>query len=212
MFKSIFLVGFLVLLIINGTAYAVSHVWDLDIFTDNSDYNNDSGADFYFELSEDNGLARFEFHNESTFASSITDIYFDDGIVSTLTSISNIESSAGVSFSPYAKPGNLPGGNELDRPFMTTNGLSADSDSPHLSDNGVNSATEWVALLMVMEDAVSLADINNELLNGELRVGMHIQAFSDGQSEGAITAEVPEPSTIALLALGALGLLRWIRS
>src|SRR5512145_721995 len=50
----------------------------------------------------------FTFYNNVGIASSITDVYFDDG---TLLGIASVTGSAGVDFSQLASPGDLPGGN-----------------------------------------------------------------------------------------------------
>ncbi|MFH1371643.1 MAG: PEP-CTERM sorting domain-containing protein, partial [Planctomycetota bacterium] len=52
----------------------------------------------------------------------------------------------------------------------------------------------------------TLEDVIDELNNGTLRVGIHIIGLPDGSSESAIL--VPEPATMCLLGLGALGLLK----
>ncbi len=204
MYKTFLLVGILVLMFSIGTADAVMFTWDFEIFTDNGDYNDDPGGDFYFELLDEGALARFEFHNDSSFDSTITHIYFDVG---SLSSISGFDSPAGVSFSAGASPPNLPSGNTVVPPFMTTPGLSARADNP-APQNGVN-PTEWVAILMVMNGGTTVADINNELISGDLRVGVHIQNLLDGSSEAAVN--VPEPSLVVLVLLGGLALVRKMR-
>ena len=45
-----------------------------------------------------------------------------------------------------------------------------------------------------------------ELNSGMLRVGIHIQGFDDDSSESAVA--VPEPTTLVLLGLGGLVLLK----
>lgn len=156
----------------------------------------------------------FTFTNDVGVASSITDIYFDDG---TLLGIASISSSAGVSFDDPATPGDLPGGNLASPPFETTKNFSADSNSP-VSANGVNAVGESVGILFdlinlqTFDDTIAAlnAGVINGAAPGNLRIGLHVQAIgSKGGSESYINVGttppntppiVPEPGTI----LGAL--------
>jgi len=81
-----------------------------------------------------NGQVSFTFSNSGPNASSITDVYFDDG---TLLAIASIVNGPGVSFSQGAAPSDLPGGQLASPPFHTTAGFLADSDAP-VQINGVN--------------------------------------------------------------------------
>jgi len=141
----------------------------------------------------------FTFRNIGLLASSICDVYFDDG---TLLGIALITSSAGVSFSLGANPGNLPGGNEINPPFQATAGFLADSNSP-VQPNGVNPG-EWLEILFNLQNGGSFLHVLNELSSGELRIGIHVQGFANGGSESFVN--VPEPSTLLLLGAGLVGL------
>lgn len=159
--------------------------------------------------------ATFVFHNVGSAAMSITDVYFDDG---TLLSIASISSSAGVSFSQGATPASLPGGNTIN--FNTSAGgafFSADSDSP-IQPNGVNPG-ETLTIIFDLKNgqdvddviaAIELAMANPGVdVVGGLRIGIHVQGFANGGSESFVTGHVPDAgSTIALLglALSAFGL------
>src|SRR5262245_45722553 len=79
------------------------------------------------------GQVRFIFRNIGAAAMSICDVYFDDG---TLLGIASITNGGGVSFSQDADPGDLPGGNNANPDFEATAGFTADSDSP-VESNGV---------------------------------------------------------------------------
>jgi len=134
----------------------------------------------------------FEFRNAGPVASSLTDIYFDDG---TLLGIAQVINGAGVSFTPPATPGNLPGANNASPAFQTTAGFSADSNPP-VSHNGVNPG-EKVGILFNLISGKSFADVVNALgiaggANG-LRVGVHVQSFGNGGSESFINAVSPVP-------------------
>lgn len=162
----------------------------------------------------------FKFTNLVGIASSITDVYFDDGTLLGISSIS--DSGSGVAFSPGGSPSNLPGGNAID--FNTTAGFLADSDSP-VSGNGVNIAGEWVmidfklflgktydGLLAAIDSGVG----KTQDVTGDLRIGLHVQAIgapggSDSYVNGGRNGNqdnppiVPEPASLAIWGMG-LGL------
>ena len=85
-------------------------------------------AQLYVELSDLGSQVEFMFTNIGPEASSIIDVYFDDGTLLGIASISNTLSL--VEFSQLASPPDLPGGNNVSPPFATTAGFSADSDPP----------------------------------------------------------------------------------
>ena len=190
---------------------SASYIYPFEIFTDNDlwgvngDNFSDPNLNLYVEVYNGAGTASFKFHNQSnsTFLPgvSITDVYFDDG---TLLDINSIENGAGVSFTPIATPGELPGANLLVPPFVTTGQFSSDSNPPPPK-NGVEPG-EWVTIKFDLMGGGTLADVIDELNDGTLRVGIHIQSFPDKSSESAVN--VPEPATVALLGIGALFMLK----
>lgn len=143
----------------------------------------------------------FRFDNLGPAASSITDVYFDDG---TLLGIASISSSSGVSFSQGASPPELPSAQNASPPFVTTVGFLADSDAPALQANGVNPG-EWLGITFNLINGQTLADTEAALLDGSLRIGMHVQGFDGGGSESFVNEPPPVPAPGALL-LGAMGL------
>lgn len=146
----------------------------------------------------------FEFRNVGPAASSIADIYFDDG---SLLGISQIFNMSGVSFSVGASPGNLPGANGASPAFATTAGFSADSDAP-VSSNGVNPG-EKVGILFNLISGQTYTNVVNALgiaggTNG-LRVGIHTQSFSNGGSESFVNqsvSPVPEAKQWFMMLVG----------
>ena len=131
----------------------------------------------------------FKFSNVGPFASSMTQIYFDNSTV--LKSMGTIaDSGAGVDFAASTKGGmNLPGGNTVN--FSPD--FKIQSTGP-VSQNGVNPG-EWVSVLFNLSPSKTLKDVFNDLRSGSLRVGMHVQAFSDGGSESFVNNNTPVVAT-----------------
>ena len=144
----------------------------------------------------------FQFGNTGSFASSICDVYFDDGSLLSMAGIAWIDNSSnGVSFSQDARPGNLPGGNNASPPFVTTAGFSADSD-PEVQPNGVNPG-ESLGIIFDLEDDQTFSNVLAELASGDLRIGIHVQGFDSGGSESFVNS-IPDPATVFLLGSACL--------
>ena len=153
------------------------------------------------------GQAQFIFRNVGASAASITDIYFDDG---TLLGIASITNGAGVDFSQGASPGNLPGGNSMSPAFEATAGFTADSNPP-TQPSGVNPG-ETVAIFFTLQSGGTVADVISELYSQELRIGIHVQGFANGGSESFLNGGSPVPvPAAAWLMLSGLGALRMAR-
>ena len=184
-----------------GTADAV--IFPFEIFTNNGQYNDSSGSIFKVDVTNGEGTVKFTFTNESTFDCVIAGLYFDDG---SLLGIDEIIDGPGTDFERDG-PGNLPAGNFLNPPFVADREFNIGAENP-APKRGVNSipAGEWVQIKFNLISDGTLQDVLNELHTGELRIGLHIISFPDGISESAVNT--PEPATICLLGLGALGLLR----
>ena len=120
----------------------------------------------------------FNFSNSGPLACSITDIYIEDGILA----LADILDGGGVSFSNPASPGNLPGGNVIG--FHADTNLSVDSDTPAQS-NGANPG-EQVGLVFDLLGGNTFQEVIDRLnsgigttsnIPGDIRVGIHVQAF-----------------------------------
>jgi len=170
----------------------------------------------YVQVSDaDGGQVLFNFFNAGPDASSITDIYFDDGALANLISIDN--SDPGVSFSPGTRPRNLSGANNATPPFATTATLLADSD-PSVQPNGVNPG-ESVGLTFSLAGTQTYNDVLDDLTSTELRIGIHVQGFAGGGSESFVNdgvvngngnCVIPAPATIVLSGIG-LCIIGWLR-
>ncbi len=185
------------------TAPVQAVMYPFEVFTTNGDHYDDLGLDFRMDVANGDGIAEFTFYNYSTIDCSLARIYFDDG---TLLGITDVSNSLGADFNEvYPGPGNLPSGNLLDPPFVADKEFSIGGEATP-SANGLDDPDEWVRITFELINGGTLDDVIDELNTGVLRVGVHVIAFPDGSSEGAIA--VPEPTTMCLLGLGALALLR----
>jgi hypothetical protein len=154
------------------------------------------------------GQVQFSFFNSGPAASSITDVYFDDGSLLGIAGLIDVDDGTGgdpgVDFSQGASPGNLPSGNNASPPFQTTAGFLADSN-PAVQHNGVNPG-EWLGIIFDLQSGMTFADVLTELGNGDLRIGIHVQGFASGGSESFINNPVPVPDAVWLFGSGLLGL------
>lgn len=149
------------------------------------------------------GSVRFHFKNAGPLPSVISEVYFDDG---SLLALSSVTDGPGVDFEPDANPPNLPGGNTAVPPFVVTEGFLAES-VPSPSMNGVGPG-EWVMIDFTLQGGKDFDDVITDLTTGDLRIGIHVIAYASGGSESFINVPVPEPGTGLLLTagLGALAL------
>ncbi|MHC4457274.1 MAG: PEP-CTERM sorting domain-containing protein [Planctomycetota bacterium] len=159
-------------------------------------------------------IATFKFYNEGLLPCSITDVYIDDDQLNSLDSLLYLIDSddppggpygdPSVDFSIGAAPGHLPDQQHADPPFVSTKQFNMDGDPPPFS-NGVNPGC-WLGAVYSLTDGTNIFDIEQEILAGSLRVGYHVQGFSDGDSASFVNT--PEPASILLLGLGTLVFLK----
>jgi hypothetical protein len=153
----------------------------------------------------------FHFANAGGSASSITDIYFQDG---TLLGVQGVSSeSVGVNFSSVSNPTHvvLPGDNTFSSHTTIADGgyfASADATAP-VQPDGINPG-EWLDVQFALVPGTNWQDTVNALRvtpwpgpgQGALRVGIHVQGFDNGGSESFITEVIPLPHSGALAACG----------
>jgi hypothetical protein len=172
--------------------------YNFDCITNNNATNCTTGeAQLVVDVDPNGTQVDFKFSNKGPNASSITDVYFADG---TLLGIATITDGPGVNFSEGANPGNLPGGASIFPAFTAK--FSADSDAPPPI-NGVNPG-ESLTITFDLINGKTFADTIAALGNGDLRIGIHVQSFSNGGSESFV--HVPEPGFYGLLSMGLAGL------
>ncbi|MDX2197454.1 MAG: hypothetical protein SF069_00610 [Phycisphaerae bacterium] len=142
--------------------------------------------------------------NTGPLASSIAAVYFDDRLNSLLNDLVSLAPSAGVNFSEGGSPPNLPGGN----PVNFDDDFRATSNGPII--NGIN-PNESLGIRFSLFNGVTFANVISAMNNGDLRLGIHVQALPDGQSDSFITTEpIPSPtaSMLGLVGLALAGVMR----
>ena len=190
--------------------------------TNSSAINKTIGeAQLFVDVSNPEGNnVLFTFRNIGASASSICDVYFDDG---TLLSLASVTNGPGVRFTQAeiskVSPPDLPGGNNITPPFHVTGLFKADSDPP-VQPNGVNPG-EYLGILFTLQPGLEFTDTLAALADGSLRIGIHVQGFANGGNESFVnnpsfvpsSSGAPVPPTALLLGSGlvGLGLLAWRR-
>ena len=151
-------------------------------------------------------------------ASIITAIYFDDLATPLFSGIASTEDGPGVNFEPDASPGNFPNGNTVTPNFVTTYSASrANSGTVGNPCSGSSCGVdvpEWVIIYLAYSGGAPALDA--AIANGTFRVGIHVQGINGGTSDSMLACvagaqcdqfapPVPEPGSVAALAMGLLG-------
>lgn len=203
---------------LSANSWAVPLMVDFERISSNSDtdvasqlhlsiYNSTDA--FILGQSIDPNQLMFVFTNSAEIDSNVTEIYIDNGPLSSLDLVYNFNNGTTFSLDNSLSPGNLPNGNDIG--FEAVEALSSDSDTQGSAPNdGIDSFTDAVGLIYTLEGG--LTAVQNALSDGSLRIGLHVRAIGeDGESDGYVntppdTTPVPEPGTMMLLGAGFLGL------
>lgn len=162
------------------------------------------------------GQVTFRFTNSAGIYSSISEIYFEEG---GLSSLAAPLFQQGCSFTAGgASPGNLPGGHSLTPRFQANQALSADAGG-HPS-SGIDASTDFLEMKFNLTGANTFADAVAALGSGALRIGLHVRAIEQpgggDRSESFVSDNViPLPPAAYLggtCLLGMFAVRRWRRT
>lgn len=153
------------------------------------------------------GMVLFDFSNTGPAAAVISEVYFDDGSLLAIATIDN--SDPLVNFTQGGTPPDLPGGNSITPAFNVTAGFLADASNPEPL-WGVGPG-ESLGITYTLQGTQTYDDVIGELTTGELRIGIHVKAFANGESESFVNNPVPVPAAVWLFGSGLLGLVGFAR-
>ncbi len=164
--------------------------------------------------SNGNNVVEFVFQNNNTVASSINQIYFNDGGL--LGATMNIIGGDNVSFEPGASPPTLPGwvdyfGPPGPPPSPT---FAAQPQTPQPQQNAINPGEE-LAIEFELAENKTYGDVITSINSGmsgafdpetDLVVGLHVQGIGpDGFSASFVVIPLPAPVAMGLLGLLGVG-------
>ena len=170
---------------------------------------------FSVEISQYSELqVLFNFYNNGTDHSVISEIYFDSGPLLDIAGLIDLQNKghAGVDFvmdgelntngkEMKTSPGKLPGRHKLDPYFSADFLIQANNPEPKW---GINEG-EYLGVIFNLQNGSTFQDVINQLNEGSLRIGMHAK----GQSfvnEANTPVQTPIPGSMLFAGTGLLGL------
>ncbi len=168
------------------------------------------GLDLWVDVSATSAsTVEFTFHNDSTLASVITAVYFENTPLSAALSSALISTEVGqVAFNNGSSPASPAAIGATFGGAWSGNLYTAGADSPG-PQNGVNHSVNELLGVSFNVTGMSAQDFVNTLVADPLamRMAQHVQGV--GLNANSIwTVTVPTPGSLALLGLGALVAIR----
>lgn len=151
----------------------------------------------------------FRILNSGAAKAIVSEVYFDNGPLLNIASLIDKDEGVGgladVDFTGgSATPSNLPNANNIAPEFVATHILSADADSPSPK-NGIG-AGEWLGIVFNIMGNGTVNNVYNDIVSGDLRVGLHVKDFNSGMSASFVNASpVPLPAAVWFFVTALVG-------
>ena len=141
----------------------------------------------------------FKFYNNGPVASSISEIYFYDGVLLDMSSVD--DTCEGVDYEDIGNktsPKTLSGYDPDPALLEVFSAIEAESPEPAY---GIKPG-DWLTITYTLQLGKTYQDLVADLASGEVVVGIHVKSIGAGATSDSFIT--PEPATMALLALGGL--------